>query len=150
MVTGPASKAEWLNQALAESDDNSVLTGECRSQLESLFNDTQTALEGQDLSFALLLPDDEADLGFRAEQLALWCQGFLFGLSTQGIGDLKSLPPEVAEIVEDFSEITKATLDSEDDTESSEQAYADLTEFVRIGVQLVLENLNPKPPKKLH
>ncbi len=150
MVSGESCQAEWLTQALSECEDNNALTGECRSRLESLFVDTQTTLEGEDLSFAPLLPDDEADLAFRTEQLAQWCQGFLFGLSTQGISDVKSLPPEVAEIVGDFSEITKAAFDSNEDVETSEQAYADLTEFVRIGVQLVLENLNPKAPKKLH
>lgn len=149
-VTGQGCKMEWLNQALSECDPSDALTGECRSSLISLYDETSAALEGQELNFRLLLPNDETDIELRTEQLAEWCQGFLFGMSTQGIEDIKTLPPEVSEIVGDFTEITKAAFDRDDDIEVSEQAYTDLTEFVRIGVQLVLENLNPKPPQRLH
>jgi uncharacterized protein YgfB (UPF0149 family) len=50
---------------------------------------------------------------------------------------------EVAEIVGDLIEIGKASLDVEaaGDDESAEAAYAEVAEFVRVGVQIVFEEL---------
>ena len=51
------------------------------------------------------------------------------------------LPGEVGEIVRDFVEITRAGVDARQDEESNESAYAELVEFVRVGVQLLFEEL---------
>ena len=56
---------------------------------------------------------------------------------------LKGLPGELGEIVRDLTEITRAGVDSTDGEEANESALAELTEFVRVGVQLVFDELEP-------
>jgi uncharacterized protein YgfB (UPF0149 family) len=75
--------------------------------------------------------------------LALWCTGFLYGLGTGQISDLDALNGDVGEIVRDFTEISRATGDDADADESNEQAYAELVEFIRVGAQVVFEELLP-------
>ena len=87
------------------------------------------------------LPDDEAPLEERTAALAQWCQGFLYGLGAGSITDASELPGEVGEIVRDFIEISRAAVDAESGEESNENAYAELVEFVRVGVQLLFEEL---------
>jgi len=95
------------------------------------------------MEFELLLPEDEAPLDSRTVALAQWCQGFLYGLGGSAIQDAGGLPGEVGEIVRDLSEITRVGVDSDQNAESNESAYAELVEFVRVGVQLVFEELSP-------
>ena len=73
----------------------------------------------------------------RTSALAEWCQGFLYGLGAGNIPDASRLPGEVGEIVRDFAEITRAGVDGAETEESNESAYAELVEFVRVGVQLL-------------
>ena len=89
----------------------------------------------------LLLPDDDASLEERTEALAEWCQGFLYGLGAGSIPDASELPGEVGEVVRDFIEITPRRGRCGTGDESNENAYAELVEFVRVGVQLLFEEL---------
>lgn len=102
-------------------------------------NEALAALYADDLSFALLLPDEDAPQGERLESLAGWCQSFLAGLaaglSRRGISSLTEVPDEVREIVADFAAI--AQLDTEDDT-ADEGDFVQLEEFVKVGVLLIL------------
>ena len=50
---------------------------------------------------------------------------------------------EAAEILRDLTEITHVGVDPEDGSETNEQAFAELVEFVRVGVQLLYEQLQP-------
>ena len=95
------------------------------------------------MEFEPLLPDDEQPLNGRANALALWCTGFLYGLGTGHISDLEALNGDVGEIVRDFTEISRATGDDADADESNEQAYAELVEFIRVAAQVVFEELLP-------
>ena len=66
------------------------------------------------------------------------------------MSDARTLPGEAGEIVRDLSEITRVGVDAEDSLESNEGAYAELVEFVRVGVQLLFEELEPlraQPPR---
>ena len=90
-----------------------------------------------------LLPSDAQSLESRTAALAQWCQGFLYGLGSGSIPDVGGLPGDVGEIVRDLTEITRAGVDDGDGEESNEGAYAELVEFVRVGVQLLFEELAP-------
>ena len=50
---------------------------------------------------------------------------------------------QLAPILRDLQEISRVGVDPEDSEESGEQAYAELVEFVRVGVQLLFEQLEP-------
>jgi uncharacterized protein YgfB (UPF0149 family) len=99
------------------------------------------------MEFELLLPADEEPIDVRTAALAQWCQGFLYGLGAGAITDATGLPGDAGEIVRDFTEISRAGVDATQEAESNEAAYAELVEFVRVGVQLLFEELGAlRPP----
>lgn len=129
----------WLAELFA--DGNAV--GEPADLLRAMFDLTRASLRADDLQFVAVLPDDEEPLAARAEALGQWCQGFLYGLGTNPIPHPDSLPADVAEVVRDLSSIVQVGVDETQDEEANESAYAELVEFVRIGVQLLFEELAP-------
>ncbi|ROO25874.1 UPF0149 family protein [Salinisphaera orenii] len=107
----------------------------------------EMTLEGlfdPDLSFKPLLPDDDVALERRVQALARWCAGYLYGLSHDGTFDPEQLSAEVREVVRDLTQLSRAGLTAEDsDVESAEADYAELVEYVRVGVQMVFLELQP-------
>jgi uncharacterized protein len=128
---------DWLQEILPEGGIQALSSG----ALRALYFLTSETLAGQDLEFQPLLPEDAQPLNERTAALAQWCVGFLYGLGSGSIQDLKTLPGEVGEVVRDFDEITRVGIDGGESDEQNESAYAELVEFVRVGVQLVFEEL---------
>ncbi len=130
---------DWLGEILPEGR----AAPDATAALRQLFEDTANALTEKQLDFAPLLPTDAEPIDARAAALGQWCQGFLYGLGTSSLNDASQLPGDVGEIVRDLSEITRVGVDAGDSAESNEGAYAELVEFVRVGVQLVFDELEP-------
>jgi uncharacterized protein YgfB (UPF0149 family) len=128
---------DWLREILPEGQAAPAAA----ATLAELYRATAGALLQRDFEFELLLPEDAQPIDARTAALARWCQGFLYGLGAGAIRDASELPGEVGEIVRDFVEITRAGVDAEQGEESNESAYAELVEFVRVGVQLLFEEL---------
>jgi len=129
---------DWLREILPEGHAEA----EASETLRDVYTATLNALEEPDMGFEPLLPSDAQPIEARTSALAEWCQGFLYGLGAGNIPDAGSLPGEVGEIVRDFAEITRAGVDGAESEESNESAYAELVEFVRVGVQLLFEELS--------
>jgi uncharacterized protein len=136
----PYRMQDWVNEILP---DGAALSDESSAMIEKVFTATATSFGEQGMEFEPLLPDDEQPLNGRANALALWCTGFLYGLGTGSISDLEALGGDVGEIVRDFTEISRATGDDAEGDESNEQAYAELVEFIRVAAQVVFEELLP-------
>ena len=100
--------------------------------LEEIFTLTVESLKDDQFGFFLLLPSDDTALDFRAEALAAWCRGFLYGYGLMGE---KSLSRQSREILHDLAEISR--LDPSVEGEEDENAYTELVEFVRVGTQLL-------------
>jgi len=100
--------------------------------VSSLLSQTRQAFEDAQFAFDLLLPEDEAPLSQRAQSLAHWCQGYLYGL---GMGGERKWSGQAEEILRDFQAICQ--LDPEAEGEENERAFAELVEYVRIGAQLL-------------
>ena len=107
--------------------------------LEELRVEVGEKLASTDMEFEPLLPDDDAPLADRTDSLARWCEGFLRGLA-EGLSADRQLSGDVAEVIGDLTELTRAEHEGED-TEEGENAWTELSEFVRVGVQLVFEEL---------
>jgi uncharacterized protein len=126
---------DWLHEILPGGQADASTAG----VLHALYQATLAALEQPEMEFAPLLPLDTQPLEERTAALAEWCQGFLYGLGSGPVADASGLPGEVGEIVRDLTEITRAGVDAEQSEDSNESAYAELVEFVRVGVQLLFE-----------
>jgi uncharacterized protein YgfB (UPF0149 family) len=136
---------DWIQEILPEGRADELST----ASLRQLYLETAGSLEGAEMEFELLLPEEEQSIDSRTTALGQWCQGFLYGLGTSAIQDAGALPGEVGEIVRDLTEISRVGVDDGQSTETNESAYAELVEFVRVGVQLVFEELEPlrdQPP----
>ena len=134
----------WIDTVLpddADGDADVEDAGALRSRnlLETLVAETQAALDGPDLEFEPLLPSDEAPLEQRVQALADWCAGYLGGIGTAQLAG--ALPAPVDEVVRDFGEISRASIDAGETEESNESSYAEIVEYLRAGAQLAYEEL---------
>jgi uncharacterized protein YgfB (UPF0149 family) len=129
---------EWMREILPDGAD----AGSTQVLFE-LFQSTTQDLGDVQMAFAPLLPDDDEAIDTRAAALGAWCQGFLYGLGSSSLTDATQLPGEVGEVVRDLTEITHVAADGAESLESNEGAYAELVEFVRAGVQLLFDELEP-------
>ena len=146
LCAAPCSLADCLAEILPDGRAEHPAA----DSLRAVFESTSGALLEGTLGFEPLLPADDAPIGDRALALGEWCQGFLYGLGTGvAVPDTASLPGEAAEVLRDMTEITHVDVDPEDDLESSEAAYAELVEFVRVGVQLLYDQLQPMREPRL-
>lgn len=138
ICAGPDLPDDWVAQVTGGGDDAG-----CRQVLDRLLSQTGAELRNGDMGFDLLLPPDSEPLSVRAEALAQWCQGFLVGLTVGGIEMGKPLPGDVGEVISDFSDVSQAVHAGEAE-EQDEEAYVELCEFVRVGTQLVYEELQAR------
>jgi len=135
----------WLEDSLELAHTNSAQVLAARTALEHLQLDTWAALNSSGMEFMPLLPDDSVNIAQRVEALALWCQGFLYGINLSGARQVSAAADlgveHFDEVVTDLVEISRAGLAPEDNPDEAGFAYAELVEFVRAAVQLLFEEL---------
>jgi uncharacterized protein YgfB (UPF0149 family) len=143
---GPAAARRWLTDSL-DDDEGGAVTAAVADDLEELIGASSKMLEDDALTFEPLLPSDDAPLAEQVEALAVWCQGFSSGVGSTAPASVRSSSEgdALAEILRDFAQISRAGL-SDDEAEGRGQpdfALAEIREYVRVGVQLVYEELGP-------
>lgn len=132
-------KFDWQKIILPASKDTP-----CQAMLQQLYDITAQQLTEFSLDFNLLLPDDDTDINARAEALGLWCQGFLTGLKHADIPLRNHKNPEVAESIQDLTEIAKVDNGNIVENEEDETAYFELVEYVRLAALLIFHEENSK------
>jgi len=140
-----AEDAARTVMALLAHDDDLPLQASLVHEIEVLSGDAYRALDERQSDIALVLPPETADLGERAAALADWCRGFVLGLYQSGLRDPAALPGDTAEVARDMVEIAAAEV-SGDDERGEEWALAEIEEYVRVGVQLIFEELRGTGP----
>ena len=145
-VGGVEAGRALVEESLADWGDAQA-TRTLAEPLAELQARTWRALAGGEMKFAPALPDDDDELQSRVSALSLWCHGFVSGLGLAGYDfTVEGSEGEVAEIVGDLTEISRATLDAYESVhaEQAESSFAELVEYVRIGVQIVYEELGER------
>jgi yecA family protein len=142
-ATGFADPKVWVAQIFDDYDPRDANQSAATRQLGALSEDVVTRLNSENLDFQLLLPDDEDALAERAASLGSWCGGFLSGLGLGGISGQVSLPDAVGELLEDLAQIARVDFEVDETDEQEQHAFADVVEYVRIGVLLINEELQP-------
>jgi len=137
-------QSQWLQDFFGET------VSEIKAQealcFRQLFEQTRQELADFDFSFELVLPDDDVALSIRARALGEWCHGYLTGIGYTGEGP--DWPGECTEILRDFLEIVR--LDDRSEDEADEAAYAELQEYVRVGVQVIRSEFHLQTPPQQH
>lgn len=141
---------DWLSLTFFNENGDSpnglgsrgLLVEAIAESFKDFFLGTVKALSANDLNFYPLLPEDES-VAIRLQAIAEWAQGFLMGLSLAGVKKFTDYTDEVSEFIEAMASIaTVADYELAGD-ESDEQAITEFIEFIRIGVLLVNEEMNP-------
>jgi len=146
MLAGGArmNRSALMKSLEAHADVSTAFADEMIASLWQLQLKTLEDLGADDLLFQPLLPDDDDDLNLRVMALADFARGLLagFGLAVQA--NNPALAGEIVrETLQDIVNISQ--LDSVDEPdEESELAYAELHEFVRLGVIHLFEELAPR------
>lgn len=96
----------------------------------------KTELSSANMDFRLLLPTEDRPLSERTHCLAHWCSGFLTGFGA-GVPVVHS--EDASEALKMIEQIARAATDPDSDQEAEENAFAELTEFVRVAVLLLRE-----------
>ena len=141
---------DWLDEILPDT----VTLPDRDGPLADLFEQSAAVLAAPDMEFDPLLPDDDAALDERVDALSAWCQGFLYGFGSAATSGRPGPTGEVAEVLADFAEISRGGAVGLEITETEEDAYVELVEFLRVGVQLVYDDmrterrLNSGPPTR--
>ena len=134
----------WLTEVFV---DEVFLSDVERAQLESLFEQTHELLENGGFDFDLLLPEEDTPMSVRIEALRNWCQGFLLGIGFTRSEDV--WPGECGELLKDIVEFT--CVDGDVEGEDDEAALTEISEYIRVCVQLIREELfEGGKPKTLH
>ena len=134
--------AEWLDELLPDGP-SPARPSPCSRPLAVLRDAAAPRSPAREMEFEPLLPDDDAPLDERVEALGAWCQGFLYGFGAAGHGSSAArCRRTVAEVLADLAEVAQAGgVGSESRRGRRGARYAELVEFVRVGVQLVYDEL---------
>ncbi len=142
---GRVAGSVWLEHLLGENNTLSAAAQDCQVALTSLQNEILRQLNDDAMGFVLMLPHDDEPLALRTRALSHWCEGFLYGMALGGVREATPLPPDSAEIIKDFYDISHAGFSSEGTEDADEAAYLEIVEYVRMCVLLVHEELRPLP-----
>jgi uncharacterized protein YgfB (UPF0149 family) len=133
----PGAFARWEEELLEAAGEGDVLAEECRRGLRRLYDGTLMAMEGDGMSFAPFLPDEERPLAERAVALREWCEGFLYGFGLSGGAPEKALSAEGREALHDFGELTRLDAEHVAEGEGEESALAEIVEFAWVAALVI-------------
>jgi uncharacterized protein YgfB (UPF0149 family) len=144
--------AQIIAIALEHMEVDNLEDKESELLLLEIFQRLEKRLFAADLSFRLLLPDDECLLSERVEALTDWVRGYLEGVALEVGPDLMEKGEEVREILQDLVEISQIDCEIDED-EVAESEFLEVLEHVRMSVLslffTLLDSLapaNPLPP----
>ena len=141
-ISGQANINQWLSLIFENQDPNDLSLQSTKQVLTNLYTETLEKFTNSNYDLDIFTHDDNISLDVRIEDLGYWCQGFLYGLSLSGLTDINKLPEEASEILQDMSDISKAGYSTEDSDEENENAFAEIIEYIRVGVYVVYNTFN--------
>lgn len=142
----PFESSDYLNLVNDLLNNGEGVPSQLRITIKLLFSQVWQSILDDSFAFNLLLPDDEDSLVERGHALGAWVQGFNLGFGLQQKNNAQ-LSDEVNEVLSDFTEIANLSDEIEED-ETTEQAYFEISEYVRISALLCFSELGTPPETK--
>jgi len=145
LAAGARSQPDALLRSACELMDIDQLSEESsKVGVLALYQVALAQLQSTDMSFQLLLPDDESALSERVQMLGAWCTGFLSGFGLQGSHSNSSMSKETRETLQDLGQIAQIEADI-DDTEENEADMMEVQEYVRMACLMLFTECNTPP-----
>jgi len=145
-ASGSADMQGWVRHLFESRSEKMEISAQALKTLHDVHQATVSEINHETLEFSLLLPDGGQPLDSRVGALADWCGGFSLGLSMGGLQDRMLLNDDVREFVEDVQYISDASFSTESESaEHTEQSLIEIEEYLRMGVLLLNEELQPLP-----
>lgn len=143
-ASGSSDMQRWVRHLFeARSTDREITDGALKL-LHDVHQVTLAEINHETLEFTMLLPNQAESMDVRISGLADWCSGFSLGLIMGGLNDKMLISDDVREFVEDVQYISDAKFtDDDNNTDQSEQSFTEIEEYVRMGVLLLNEELQP-------
>lgn len=149
---GATEASQWMLAVLGEHEESSSALQQVGKVLLVMHQTTVAQMNDSEVEFELMLPDDEEAIEARVDALGSWCQGFVYGLALGGIKEDTELPEDSKELITDIIEISRAGVVADEEAEQAvseggddedEVAFMEVCEYVRMGVLLIYEELQP-------
>lgn len=140
-VDNTASRQTWIKTLF----DDTSLDAQTELDMSVLFDDTVQQLNSLDFDFQLDIPDDNAPLASRTLAVSDWCLGLVYGLGVSGLKD-DALSPDCQEYLTDVLQISQVSSDNLAQSDSEEGDFAELVEYLRMGLFLMYGELQPLNP----
>lgn len=120
------------------------------ASLQALYELVLQNLESDDPVFDLMLPSDDESAFRRADEIANWCSGFAQGFCHDGDISMLQKTGPVKETFDDIMSIARiqaALSGDETDRQGEDRALTEIEQYLRIGIQLIYEEMvvNPNP-----
>ena len=138
-----ADKLIWIKQLMGEIEEQNIPPADVIELLGGWFDEIKNQLQDSHLRFKLSLPNDNQPLEKRVVALQEWCKGFILGIAMGGVKDFGKLPEDTQELITDFSRISAEEEFDLNNVDEAEISYTDISQYVRIGVLLINEELQP-------
>lgn len=131
----PTLPEGWLEEIQRFMDMEYLKLSEGQAALVAeLYSQTVKDMGDAEFGFRPLLPEDEASMQRRTDELAAWCRGFLHGLGSSGLRADDTLSADVADALRDLAKISQAGVDEQASEESLEADWESLVEYVKVAV----------------
>jgi len=145
-ASGSSDMQGWVRHLFESRVEKKEISADALKILHDVHQATVSEINHETLEFTLLLPEAAQSIDLRISALADWCGGFSLGLSMGGLQDRMLLNEDIREFVEDVQYISDASFNAESDTEEqTEQSLVEIEEYIRMGVLLLNEELQPLP-----
>ena len=140
---GGEAKQLFMEEVSSHYDPDDLLQQEAIEGISLPFESLREQLNDPLISFYPLLPGDEEPFAERVDAMAVWCQGYLLGLSRGGLPETSQLSDDGSEFLEDILSFSRAENFELDEDEGDERALHEIIEYLRTGVVVVHDELQP-------
>ena len=143
-ASGSSDMQRWVRHLFEARTTDREISADALKLLHDVHQCTLSEINHETLDFSMLLPDQAEAMDVRISGLADWCSGFSLGLIMGGLNDKMLVSDDVREFVEDVQYISDASFSADDSSsDQSEQSFTEIEEYVRMGVLLINEELQP-------
>jgi uncharacterized protein YgfB (UPF0149 family) len=146
---GRLSKVQWLEESAEYMGLPNAWSDKSKLPVLGFYQDELKAIQAEEMSYALLLPDDDSDFTVRMQAFSEWAKGFLDGFGASGRVAESELDEEVMEILKHYDAFSYGIEEDEID-EDGERLFTELVEHARVTALFMFYHFNKKPDPKLH